>query len=300
MITLEDLQAKFGLAESIFFSRERGDIVCVNLKSDGGATAQLALYGGHLLSWRTPDGVERLFMSSQALFQNGKAIRGGVPIIFPQFGSGPIVNHGFARISAWAVVGSGEVEGGVFVTLALTDSHETRAIWPHKFRLDLTVTLTDTLATELWIENPDSHPWECTYLFHTYLNVADVTAVGVAGLKGCRYIDKVTGAESCIEGSETLLIDRFLDRVYRDTPGEILVTGITGDSALRLTTHNLQDTVVWNPWSDKTPSLSDLGSEDYRRFVCVEAGTVAHPVTVPPGERVVSAQELKVVDNGDD
>jgi glucose-6-phosphate 1-epimerase len=63
------------------------------------------LHGAHLTSWRTADGRERLFLSDTAAFAPPKAIRGGVPICFPQFGNfGPCpAQHGFARNRAFAV-----------------------------------------------------------------------------------------------------------------------------------------------------------------------------------------------------
>jgi glucose-6-phosphate 1-epimerase len=57
---------------------------------------------------------------------------------------------------------------------------------------------------------------------------------------------------------------------------------------------NLRDVVVWNPWQDKTPSFTDLAPDDYTHFVCVEAGSVGEPVVIPPGERVVCGQTLRI------
>jgi glucose-6-phosphate 1-epimerase len=295
MTTIEDLRTKFTRDEAVFFTREHGDLVCANLKTDRGASAVIALYGGHLLSWRTADNTERIFMSSKAIFERGKAIRGGIPIVFPQFGSGAIVSHGFARTTAWEVVGTSLVDGGVAITLSLADSQETRAVWPHKFRLDLTVTLTEKLTTELWIENTDDHPWECTYLFHSYFKVEDIAAVRVAGLSELSFIDKVHNGAVSRESAPTLVVDRFLDRVYRDAPDTLFIDGVREGEEIEIVTHNFSDAVVWNPWSDKTPSFGDLGSLDYRSFVCVEAGNVARAVVVPPGERVVSTQTVTVI-----
>ena len=294
MSIIEELQAKFGREEAVSFACDHGDLVCVNLRTERGAAARLSLYGGHLLSWRTSDAVERLFLSSQALFRPGKAIRGGVPIVFPQFGAGPIVAHGFARTSLWAVVGSDANRGQSSVTVSLNDSAETRAVWPHKFRLDLTVTLTDTLSTELWIENTDEHPWECSYLFHTYLKVEDIRTVGVMGLLDHEYLDKVAGGARHRESGAVLPIDRLVDRIYLGAPDDLLVGGVRGGESLRLMKQNLRDVVVWNPWKDKTPSFTDLAPDDYTHFVCVEAGSVGEPVVIPPGERVVCGQTLRI------
>lgn len=50
-------------------------------------------------------GKGRLFTSPRAVFRSGQAIRGGIPVIFPQFGAcGPGLRHGFARLLEWAPV----------------------------------------------------------------------------------------------------------------------------------------------------------------------------------------------------
>ena len=71
-----------------------------------GDVATVALDRGHVLSW-TCAGKERLFLSAKAEVQAGEgalaAIRGGIPLCWPQFaGRGPLPKHGFARTTgAW-------------------------------------------------------------------------------------------------------------------------------------------------------------------------------------------------------
>ena len=87
---------------------------CVRLRGANGASALIALHGAQLLSWKTghssvgdapADGRERLFLSERARFAEGAAIRGGVPVIFPQFaGRGPLPKHGFARTLPWRLI----------------------------------------------------------------------------------------------------------------------------------------------------------------------------------------------------
>jgi D-hexose-6-phosphate mutarotase len=38
--------------------------------------------------------------------------------------------------------------------------------------------------------------------------------------------------------------------------------------------------VLWNPWIEKTKGMADMSPEEYKEFVCVEAGAVAEPVTL--------------------
>src|SRR6185369_4473016 len=88
------------------------------------AEADLYLQGAHLANW-TPHGQRPvLFLSPKSVFAAGKAIRGGVPIIFPWFGArsdgkpGPA--HGFARSMEWAIEAARlRNDGKVEITLAL-------------------------------------------------------------------------------------------------------------------------------------------------------------------------------------
>ena len=153
----------------VYIGKGRGELTVATLTHPSGATAEVYLHGAHVTSWIPADGVERLFVSSASLYAAGKAIRGGIPVCFPQFsGRGPLPNHGFARTSSgWQVESmvsdgpSGEVRlvlslpdsdesnpnldpnlnpNQVCLVLSLSDSDESRAVWPHAFELRYTVT----------------------------------------------------------------------------------------------------------------------------------------------------------------
>src|SRR5258705_2204548 len=65
------------------------------LAARDGATVHVAQHGGHLCRWRTSDGVERLYLSPLPR-QPGEPIRGGIPVVFPQFANrGPLPMHGY-------------------------------------------------------------------------------------------------------------------------------------------------------------------------------------------------------------
>jgi glucose-6-phosphate 1-epimerase len=63
------------------------------------ASAVVHLFGATLLDWTPANSTGLLFTSSKALTNGSKAIRGGIPLVFPQFGPGPLPQHGFARVS---------------------------------------------------------------------------------------------------------------------------------------------------------------------------------------------------------
>ena len=87
-----------------------GQLPALQLRAPDGAEATITLYGAHLVSWKavtTAGGPaqERLFLSSLSALDGQKAIRGGVPVIFPQFAErGTGMRHGFARVSTWRVL----------------------------------------------------------------------------------------------------------------------------------------------------------------------------------------------------
>merc|ERR1711965_817154 len=78
----------------------------VRLTDASGATCDIYEFGAHVASWKSADGIENLFVSSTAEIGGGKALRGGIPICWPQFaGKGPYQKHGFCRNSAeWTIV----------------------------------------------------------------------------------------------------------------------------------------------------------------------------------------------------
>jgi glucose-6-phosphate 1-epimerase len=46
-----------------------------------------------------------IFLSERAKFCHGTAISGGILVCFPQFADeGPLLKHGFARISVWKLL----------------------------------------------------------------------------------------------------------------------------------------------------------------------------------------------------
>src|SRR5688500_13909346 len=115
-----------------------GGMPMLALEAPDGARAELYLHGAHVTSWRPAGGDERLYLSAASEFRDGAAIRGGVPVIFPQFaGRGPLPKHGFARTTGWSLVGVERGRHAARATLRLSDTASTRAMWPHEFVAEL-------------------------------------------------------------------------------------------------------------------------------------------------------------------
>lgn len=266
----------------------------VTVRGLDGSTADVALHGGHILSWRTADGTERLFLSSAATIGNGAAIRGGVPVCFPQFaGLGPLRKHGFARTSSWRHLG-----GGRFV-LAVNEPTEPQAAedaaagraawpeWPHRCVLTLDVDLgPGALSITLSVENTGPTDLSFTGALHTYLLVDDVTTVRVHGLDGCAVHGggRIDGPIGFGDGRRDvdLSVLRARGAVTVEQPTATMICAQTG----------FPDAVVWNVGEDLGASMADLGHGEWRSYVCVEAAAVESPVVVAAGERWRGSQTL--------
>ena len=205
---------------------KKNGLDCVQLTHSSGASALVYVYGAHLASWQTSDGAEQLFVSSKTEYGGGTAIRGGVPICWPQFADrGPLPKHGLCRNSAeWQVVRTSS-EPYPCVVLGLSDTEATRAAYPSSFSLRYSVTLDgpESLSTALMVQNTGDAPLEFTGALHTYLRCEDAAAVRVQGLQGLQYEDSTKGGAVARQEEPLLSIAGEVDRVYLGAPAEAYV-----------------------------------------------------------------------------
>ncbi|MFG6467574.1 D-hexose-6-phosphate mutarotase [Roseateles sp. BYS87W] len=274
----------------------------VDLVAPDGARVQISLQGGHLLSWKPAGAPEQLYLSPRSEFTPGKAIRGGVPVCFPQFAErGTLPKHGFARTALWELVSQDQGKDDALAVLRLKDSEATRAIWPHAFELELSVRVSGrTLDIELACEHtgqPDDAPLQFTTALHTYLRVGDLDAVSVEGLAGLRYFDSVKQTEA-LQRMDLLLTGEKgvldLDRIYFGVKERPLV--VTEDRRQVVFAHQgFDDAVVWNPGPERCAQLADMPAEGWSEMLCVEAANVGRPIELQPGESWVGRQSLQLL-----
>jgi glucose-6-phosphate 1-epimerase len=269
-----------------------GGLPMLALEAPDGARAELYVHGAHVTSWRPAGGDERLYLSAASEFRDGVAIRGGVPVIFPQFaGRGPLPKHGFARTARWTLAGVARDAREARATLHLADSAATRAVWPHAFRAELTVAVGGpSLRIALAVANAGDAPLDFTAALHTYLRVADAARAALVGLAGARYEDSAADGALRVDRDATLRMDGEVDRVYLDAPGELELRDDGRTTVVAAT--GFPDTVVWNPGPVRAAALADLEPEGWRRMLCVEAAVVGRPVRLGAGERWEGAQTL--------
>jgi glucose-6-phosphate 1-epimerase len=265
-----------------------GGLAKLTLTNRSGARAEIYRHGAHVTSWIPPDGHERLLLSKNSLYRAGSAIRGGVPICFPQFsGFGPLPKHGFARTTDWELVASDQSQA----QFKLQNSEATRQVWSHPFEARFTVALMNSsLALTLSVTNTGSQPFSFTTALHTYLKVSDVHTVQVGDLHGVHYFDQVTNQTDQVETNSPLTITGEIDRIYYQAPRQLTVR--TSPYQTTLTTENFPDVVIWNPWSQKGATLADLEPEGYRHMLCIEAAVVGQPIALAPQQSWRGTQTL--------
>jgi glucose-6-phosphate 1-epimerase len=279
-----------------FYTLTRGTngLQKVVLNSPGNSSAEVYLHGAQVTSWKPAGGEEQLFLSRTSEFSSNASIRGGVPVIFPQFGKeGPLPRHGFARRMEWALVKAEEGPSGVTASFQFRDDQATRRIWPHAFLAGLAVTVGGQhLTLTLSVTNMAHEALSFTGALHTYLHVSAIQEAFIEGLSGRTYLDTVGGRTEKIQTEEKLAFKGEVDRIYFNAPPEVVLHD--RQRQVNVATQGFPDVVVWNPWVELSATLSDLEPEGYRHMVCIEAAVIGHPVSLAPGESWSGTQKLSV------
>lgn len=278
-----------------------------------GDSVEIYIYGATITSWKNK-GKEHLWVSENAKFDGSKAIRGGVPVVFPCFGPPPkdhatsaLPQHGFARISNWEYLGKSSTESGplakggddaVRLDFGLSPNNlsaEMKKAWPYDFSLVYSVTLAkDGLQTMLAVRNAGSTPFQFQMLTHTYFRVPDISKTSITGLAGVRYTDKILDATEHDSTGNELKFEGPTDRVYKSLQQPTTSILYEGKPILDITRDNLSDTVIWNPWKEGAQAISDFEPKDgYKTMVCVEPGAVNGWTTLEGNDGFEAGQVMK-------
>lgn len=269
----------------VTFMEGKGELPKAQVKT-GWSSAEVYMDGAQVTHFARNDEPPILFLSQLSRFQTGQPIRGGVPIVFPWFGSregGQM--HGFARITTWELKEIAPLpSGAVTLRLQLPESAES-ALWP-TFTAEYLITVGETLILELVITNTSAEQ-DFTFenCLHSYFWVGDINAVSVSGLKGGSYLDKCENYARKRENADHIKIAQETDRIYLDAPGTVEIHDSKLKRRIRIEKSGSDSTVVWNPWVAKAQQMPDFGNDEYLNMICVESGNVAdNRITLPAGK----------------
>ena len=252
------------------------------------AEAHICLHGAHVTHFQPSGAAPVLFVSARSFFENGKPIRGGVPVCFPWFSAHSekpeLPAHGFARTMQWEVE-SLSVDGDqtVVTVLRLTSNDATRALWPHDFVLRHHITVGRQLVMMLEVENVSAAPFRFEEALHTYLAVGDVREAAVTGLGNATCLDKTDALKPRTEGPQPLRFTGETDRIFPGTRATCVLEDSRTARRITIEKGGSETTVIWNPWIAKAAAMEDFGDDEWLRMACIEtANTAENAITLAP------------------
>ncbi|HSY98554.1 MAG TPA: D-hexose-6-phosphate mutarotase [Terriglobales bacterium] len=238
---------------------------------------EMHLHGAQVTSWKPADAEEAIFLSRQARWEEGKAIRGGIPICFPWFRAkaddSHAPAHGVVRTKIWTLDSIEQNGNGVTISMSTQSDPDTQRWWPADFRLLYRVTFGSELKLELTVTNTGVKPFRFEEALHTYYKVGDVRKVRVRGLDGVTYLDNTDSNKKKKQNGD-VVISSPTDNAYMNTQNPLQLIDPVLNRTVQVTKQNSDSTVIWNPWAEGARALSDLGDDEWQDMVCVEGGNI--------------------------
>lgn len=245
--------------------------------------------GAQLLNWQ-PRGFSPVLWLSPLVFDDpSRPIRGGIPLCFPWFGNGGTPSHGFARRMEWDLVRRTEHGHETVLVYRLEDSPETRAVWDHEFCAEVRMIVGEECDVDLEVEGDVKF----TAALHSYFHVGDIEKVTVSGL-GEQYRDALQGGKLLREKFNGVSIGGEVDRVYVKPDRVVRIWDEVLDRIIEIVQHGHSDTVLWNPWVEKSEGMADMPEGAYRNMVCVETAAISKPLVAMPGKPAKLGMKLLV------
>jgi glucose-6-phosphate 1-epimerase len=285
---LNDLNASYAIPGSLAFHEGNGGLTRAQITTPT-CTGEIYLHGAHLTAWQPVGQSPVLFLSERSPFAEGKAIRGGVPIIFPWFGNrtgdrtdGPA--HGFARTAQWEVAFAALAGDDLHLTLTLAPTDESRALGYSEFQLVFEVVFGRELRMRLTVANKSAAPLHFEEALHTYFEVADVEHISIDGLGGGLFVDKTDDFKRKTQIEPTLYLSGATDSCFLNTAAPVTLTDPGLHRRITVSKTHSDATVVWNPWSAASAKMADMTAENWRTMTCIETvNAMDNAITLAPG-----------------
>lgn len=263
------------------------------------ARGTIFFQGAHITEW-VPAGQEPVIWTSpHAEYAPGKAIRGGIPVIFPWFGAGinedQHPNHGFARLSQWCLKHAEVSDQGTARLIMRLDGCQAeipvKTDFPCDYALELHVSMGEALLVQL-VVIAGEEPLTFEDGLHTYLAVDDIAKTSVEGMAATSYLDRNSGVEAATPRAISFVGET--DHIVSTRQNAYILDG--GKRTILIEKVGSAQTVIWNPWQAKAAQMSDFGDDEWRRMVCVEAVNVrAEAIHLEPRERHLISQTISLI-----
>lgn len=255
--------------------------------------ARIALQGAQLFHFQATGKADLIWLSPSAEFKSGVSLRGGIPICWPWFGMwdknpNAITNqsqsqsehgpHGFARHQMWQLEDYTESAHDVSVTL--TYEHKPNDAWPFLCKVTCVFKLGQSLSLDITTQNLDNKPMWFSQAAHTYFPTKDIRRTRILTGGRQQYVDALDHWQMKQQVG-AIHFNQEVDRIYQgkgeywlNTPQHQVHVG-----------SNSQSSVIWNPWIQKSKTLSQFSAEDYLTMLCIESANVLEDaVSLSPKE----------------
>jgi len=297
VLDITELDRRFGIPDIARVCEGDGGLARVDISSPL-ANGQMYVHGAQVTSWHPVGSEEVLFLSTLSRWEEGQAIRGGIPICFPWFRAKAddphAPAHGFVRTKPWQLYSIVENSIGVAVTMFIESDEQTRRWWPAQFRLVHRVTFGAELKLELVCINTSKTPFHFEEALHTYNRVADIHNVRLQGLDGTSFLDNTDSNKEKTQLGD-VSISSQTDAAFINTQNAVDLLDPKIGRRIRLQKAHSSTTVVWNPWEEGASRLRDLGEGEWKQFACVEASNIiGGAVTLLPGQEHTMSAVLSV------
>jgi glucose-6-phosphate 1-epimerase len=292
-----ELDRRFGIPDIARVCEGDGALARVEITSPL-AHGQMYIHGAHVTSWRPAGGGEVIFLSTKSRWEEGQAIRGGIPVCFPWFrgkADDPHAPaHGVVRTRSWQLRSILETSAGVTVSMFIESDEQTRRWSTAEFRLEHRATFGSELTLELICTNTGRTPLRFEEALHTYNRVADIHDVRLQGLDGTSFLDNTDSNNEKTQRGDVIITSQT-DNAFMNTQKTVDLLDPQMRRRIRLQKANSSTTVVWNPWQDGASRLRDLGDGEWKQFLCVEASNIlGGAVTLGPGQEHTMSAMLSV------
>ena len=295
--SIEELDRRFAITGVAHVVAGNGGLPKVRITSPM-ASAEIYLHGAQVTSWRPAGAEEVLFLGEHALWEDGHAIRGGIPICFPWFRAKAddprAPAHGFVRTKAWQLESIARDGDAVTVSMSTASDEGTRKWWPGEFRLVHRVTFGSELKLELTVTNTGSTSLRLEEALHAYHRVGHVENIRLVGLDGVSYLDNTDSNREKRQCGDVVLTAQT-DNAYLNTQHALELVDPELRRRILIAKENSLTTVVWNPWREGTQLLSDLGDDEWQHMVCAEASNIlTFALILAPGQQHTITMSIRV------
>ena len=242
-----------------------------------------SIIGAQILSANFIKGKNIFYTSPLSEF--GKTIRGGVPVLFPQFANnGKLRKHGFVRDIAWELMYEFQDDKSAIIEYDFNIEADDYPEWPFNAKLSLFCEMISNLITiKLIVINTDNKPFEFTGGLHPYFAIDSKDNVTIEGLENVTFKDSFPEVPFNLKGN------KLIERLYETNAP---IKFFNGEKWTTITSSGFDNWMIWNPGEEGAKLIGNLPNDDWSKFICIEP-IINTPKTLEPGELFIG--ELQII-----